>query len=127
MSVTTVPLSTHTVHLYGRDEDFTSAKRPALAALFGHMVKLTRPVTQNFVSDLYHDAHWLDEFITGETEFHWMARLNGTNIGESAIVQEHITFEEPRDLYHVRITNTRGQWDAQFTLLVSVRMAEPSE
>lgn len=93
-----------------------------LAHLFGQMVKRATPVVHSYQGDLFHDAEWLRKYVTGECEFFWMVRECGTNLGESAIVQEEISSTEPRVLYHValRDANGRNKWEVTFTEVVVV-------
>lgn len=117
---TLVRLPQESVRLYGWVEDWREAQSPVRALLFGQLVKRTWGVLEHYPSDLYHDAQWVRENVNGPTEFLFMARLNGTDIGDLAQVQERITGSEPRTLYHVALTVERGQWTATFTTLVKV-------
>lgn len=93
-----------------------------LSHLFGEMVKRAVPVVNFYHGDLFHDAEWLREHVTGECSFWWMVRHSGTNLGESALVQEHISSSEPRILYYVELKdgNGRDKWEATFTEVVRV-------
>lgn len=52
------------------------------AVVFGHMVRLATPIVRHYVSDLYHDATWLTEHVTGDdARFLFAAREMGTTIG----------------------------------------------
>jgi hypothetical protein len=108
-----------TVRLYGWAE-WPDAQRPVRAALFGEMVKRAAPVVVEYHCDLYHDAQWLNDNVNGPTEFLWMPRHSGTQIGPSAESWERLSHREPRVLYHVALTETRGQWSVTFTELVRV-------
>lgn len=108
------------VRLYGVTDTWSAAASVVRALLFGAMVERARPVVQHYLSDLYHDAVWVSEHVVGATEFLWMVRENGTDLGELAQVQERISSREPRVLYHVALTEERGTWWATFTTLVAV-------
>ncbi len=59
--------------------------RPALSLMFGELVKLAAPVLTHFHGDLYHDALWLHQHVTGDTfTFYWSVRATGTTIGTEA-------------------------------------------
>jgi hypothetical protein len=113
-------LPSERVRLYGWVENWTEAKRPVRALLFGELVQRTVPVTRQYHCDLYHDVAWINENVNGPTEFFFMARYHGTNIGQSAVIQEEISSIEPRVLYHVALTVDRGEWSVTFTELVRV-------
>ena len=89
-----------------------------LAKLFGELLQRAAPVVQHYHSDLFHDAEWLRANVNGPTHFHWMARLNGTQIADAAPRWEQITVAEPRELYHVALNQDGGLWTVTFTLLV---------
>lgn len=95
-----------------------------LPLLFGQMVKRAIPVVREYHSDLYHDAHWLAQHVTGETEFDFLVRTSGTNLGESATIGVQIG--APGGVfYHVRLyvkhdrfltaDKASGMWMADFT------------
>lgn len=52
------------------------------ATVFGKMVNLGRDRIKSYSSDLFHDAMWLKEMLTGPMQFDWIARHSGTFIGE---------------------------------------------
>jgi hypothetical protein len=93
--------------------------------LFGQLIKRATLV-QNYPSDLYYDAMWITQNVNGPTGFYWMARLNGTNIADRAVIQEQITTREPRSLYWIDLTEDGGEWTATFTELVHVRDDPPT-
>lgn len=50
--------------------------------IFGEMIKLATPMIEHYHGDLYHDVHWLDEYLTDlETEFYFGFDNCGTAIG----------------------------------------------
>lgn len=114
-----ITLASETVRLYGRST-WQDGQRTIRALLFGEMVKRAIPVVQHYYSDLFHDAEWLQENVTGERTFLWMVRFSGTNIDESAQAQERISGRDPRVLYHVSLVDDNGTWSVTFTTLVEV-------
>lgn len=94
------------------------------ALLFGHMVKLAKPIVQEYQSDLYHDAMWLAENVTGARTFEWLVRPSGTNIDGSAEMGVKIGTSHNSRFYIVKVFNGRerigsdpneGDWHATFT------------
>jgi hypothetical protein len=80
-----------------------------LPLLFGQMVKRAIPVVQEYHSDLYHDAFWLEQNVTGETEFDFLVRTSGTNIGNSARIGVEIG--APGGVfYRVKVYILRDRW-----------------
>lgn len=120
MTTTTCPMTTETKRLFGWVRDWDEARTPVLALLFGELVKRAAPIVQEYQSDLFHDAAWLQGHVNGPTEFYWMARHSGTNMDGAAVIWEQITTTEPRELYHVALTVDGGAWYVTFTLLVKV-------
>lgn len=63
------------------------------SAVFGEMIKLSAPIVAHYHGDLYHDAMWLSEFLTGQRlDFAWSFDGNGTNIGtdESLVLRRRV-------------------------------------
>lgn len=55
--------------------------------VFGELVKLATPHLKGFHSDLYHDAIWLQERMTGDAfTFYYTFNNSGTDIADSAEV-----------------------------------------
>lgn len=73
-----------TDHIVGQWGTFEELKGSILPRMFGHMVVLATPVVREYHGDLYHDATWLRENVTGPLEFSYMVRTSGTNLGASA-------------------------------------------
>lgn len=63
---------------------FEDLERTLRARLFGEMVALAQPVVDEYHSDLYHDVHWIDEHVNGETAFWFAVRTSGTHVGDMA-------------------------------------------
>jgi hypothetical protein len=120
-STTTTIGTSETVRLYGWDT-WEAGKETILARLFGEMVARTTGVVQQFHSDLYHDAAWLQRNLDGEGGFDYLVRHSGTNIGESARIGVQIGAGRGFVLYRVELTCDRphhggGMWSATFTVL----------
>lgn len=64
--------------------EWDDAKSTIKATVFAVMLKLSRDRVKHYISDLYHDATWLNEKLVGPMQFEWVARESGTFIGESA-------------------------------------------
>lgn len=105
---------------------FEELQEPIRALLFGHMVKLAIPVVQEYLSDLYHEAHWIDENVNGETTFEFLVRHSGTNIGlpddpgNSARIGVQIGCGSSAEFYRVRVWAKKDRhggddWHATFT------------
>ena len=121
MTITEVlPGAPETVPLYGWTEWTPSTGETIRARLFGELLKRSAWIVEEFQSDLFHDAQWLRDNVNGPCEFLFMARRHGTNIAESAEVHERISSREPRTLWHVALTEERGEWSVTFTVLVRV-------
>lgn len=123
----TVLGDSETVRLYGWVTEWADAASPVRALLFGQMVRRAIPVVEQYHSDLFHDAQWVAANVNGACEFLWMVRMCGTNIANSAEVQERISSREPRVLYHVALTmDASGCWWVTFSELVRVEVEEPT-
>lgn len=61
------------------------------AASFGELVKLAIPHIKHYHSDLFHDAVWLENNMSGESfAFYWSVSDTGTSIGTEPIgLREH--------------------------------------
>ena len=80
------------------------------AKLFGHLVQEAMPVLQNYHSDLYHDALWLDRNVTGETTFYYAVDDMGTSIGQ----ERDLVFSYRKAVQlRVTVTNYDSVWYAQ--------------
>lgn len=75
-------ISTRTL-VYGGSWD--DAKSTIRALTYGKMIELARDTVQYYISDLYHDALWLNQELIEPGEFQWIARESGTWIGETAL------------------------------------------
>lgn len=86
--------------------------------LFGHMVILADDRIKFYKSDLYHDALWIEEYITGPIYFDWIVGEFGTYIGD--IVKEMKVKGQRGDImYRLEIKHDDGQW------LLDINEADP--
>lgn len=85
------------------------AKSTVKAVTFGAMVELSKDRVKHYVSDLWHDALWVNEVIQGPMSFDWVARESGTFIGESV---KHIKLSDWPDAvkYRLEIVNERDKY-----------------
>lgn len=80
------------------------------ARFFGELVKLAAPVLERYHSDLYHDARWVRENVTGPMVIFFGADDFGTDIGDESAL-DHIT---RRSVWRVQLTHGRyGKWSAE--------------
>lgn len=105
------------VRLYGGT---LGMETPVLSILFGEMVKRAIGVIEAYHSDLYHDAHWLKENVTGPMTFYWSPRDCGTNLG---IEPQFIFRDNPGAVYYEIVLTHEGKYDhkdwyATFTQVV---------
>ncbi len=70
-----------TVRLFGQTSTWAADEASVKALLFGHLANRAQPVVEHYRSDLYHDAMWLHEQVSGPTSFEWSCRQSGTHIG----------------------------------------------
>ena len=91
---------------------------PLVSALFGRMVELAEGTVVNFRGDLYSDALWIEEFVVkGDvTTFLWGIRPCGTAIGTDPDYVRYGAYY----MWQIAITETRGVWHAEFTILHGV-------
>ena len=93
---------------YETPEGFSLAKR------------LVMPDVTDF-NDLFYDALWIQENVTGPIEFDFLVRPWGTNIGftsnsdNSARVGVRIGAGESAEFYHVVLFVERRRWKVTFT------------
>jgi hypothetical protein len=77
------------------------------AFVFGEMVELANGRVNQYRSDLYHDALWLNEFLKEEMQFDWVVREWGTFIGTSAA---NYGISDKDLKYRFEIINDNGRW-----------------
>ncbi len=85
------------------------------ALLFGELVRRTEGVVKAYHSDLYHDAEWITENISGPTVFFWGIHESGTHLS----MEPEATHPYCRsDFWRVEVRqDDRGWWIAEFTEL----------
>ena len=83
-----VRIDTNTLVSGGGWKDSESTIR---ATLFAKLLELARDRVKVYQSDLFHDALWIKERVTGPMSFEWIARESGTFIGDSTL---HIKDED---------------------------------
>jgi hypothetical protein len=113
------------IRLYGSTTT-GAIETPVLSILFGEMVKRALPVVEHYHSDLFHDAEWLRENVTGPTWFFWVVRQCGTDIGQLATLRVQNPSLRSRGDVLYRVTVERDDhnvWSATFepTMLEDVR------
>jgi hypothetical protein len=61
------------------------------AETFGRLIGITRPILAFYCSDLYHDARWIHDNVTGpDVTFYFGVRESGTSIGfDHALVKAY--------------------------------------
>lgn len=86
---------------------------PVLSLMFGEMVKRSMGVVEQYQSDLYHDAQWLERNVIGPCVFFWGPRTWGTVIGMDRALVFH---NSPQGLipYRVTLECERGCWYVTF-------------
>lgn len=70
---------THRLVGYSTDDRFI--QECVLSRVFGHLVTLAAPVVQHYHSDLYQDAGWIKQHVTGPCEMDFVVRTYGTHLG----------------------------------------------
>lgn len=106
---------TTTVRL-GYETGNTTINESARAGVFARLVGITRPILAHYTSDLYHDARWIAEHVTGDDfTFYYGVRETGTSIGtdESDVSSHNLA------IYRVRV------WVADGNTMVSVGSTLP--
>jgi hypothetical protein len=80
--------------LYNSGDAFTS---PAL--IFDHLVRLAQPIMQDYHSDLFHDAMWLNEYVNniepGESKtFYWYLADSHTHISAEPLPENCVSSKD---------------------------------
>lgn len=65
---------------FGSAETWTEAKPYMMQRIFGALVKLAAPVVMEYHGDLFHDASFIRDEITGPCTFYFAVRASGTHI-----------------------------------------------
>lgn len=89
--------------------DWEGSESSVRALVFGKMVGLGQNRIERYQSDLFHDAIWLRENLTGPMQFDWIARASGTFIGE---VCSHVKTEDYENsvYYRFEIVEEDRKW-----------------
>lgn len=104
-----------TIDLWGWGKEYDSDVLPQ--RIFGHLVRLAAPVVKEYHGDLYHDAMWVKETISGPTEFLFLVRHSGTHIGPSAQLMFD-SLSTNAVLYRVSLSvDERGRWTLRIYVL----------
>lgn len=99
---------------------FDELGRSIKALLFGEMVKRATPVVEQYHSDLFHDALWINETVTGPTTIDFLVRTSGTNTGLAGVVPNSavigVEIGAPGGVfYEIELVTENGMWSAIFT------------
>lgn len=99
-------VSSHYLVYGGQWDDI---KQTIKAKTFEKMLGLAKERVNHYQSDLWHDALWINEYITGACSFDWVARESGTFIGMSAS-QCKLEDWEKAVLYRLEIVENVDRW-----------------
>lgn len=93
------------------DELTTSVK----AILFGEMVRKVSPHVNFYLSDYYHDVHWIDENIKAMATFYYGCRDTGTSLGTD---RDLVVANNKRAWKIDLIQDPKKAWQATFQEIV---------
>lgn len=101
------------------------AQDAVISVLFGHLVDRTDGIVEHYRSDLYRDAQKLQQGLTGQRRFWFVARTWGTNLmwddepGQDTCLAQLLTPARMQDDtargWWVDVTCTERRWAATFT------------
>ena len=94
-----------TIGLTASDSDELNESTKAM--LFGVLAELAWPIIDNYKSDLYHDARWIDE-LTGPATFYFSPRESGTWLSEEPWWMETTGYNDPT--YELTLRRQRFSW-----------------
>lgn len=89
--------------LWGWSEEINTSVK---AILFGELVSLAAPIQEHYQSDLYHDALWVNEFVTGPCTFWFSVGPWGTSIDNS----EALVAWRRENVWECSLTVSGGEW-----------------
>ncbi len=90
----------------GAHAGFSRYEATLRAHVFGALVQLASSIVQCYHSDLYHDAAWLSEHLTGPMSFYFGVRTSGTHIGT-----DHALIGPASDkTYRIELLREGGEW-----------------
>jgi len=98
-------IDTRTLFHGGEWDDIATGLR---AKTFEVMLELAERV-KHYRSDLYHDAMWLEERLTGPMQYDWIARESGTFIGE-VVAQIALSEWDGSVKYRFELLNDERRW-----------------
>lgn len=96
----TITETTERVRLVGSGtfDDLATSIR---ALTFGRLVERAAPIVVHYRSDLYHDALWLAQWLTGPTTFYFACDDWGTGIGTDESLVRAV---RPSNVWRVDVT-----------------------
>lgn len=96
----------------GSDKTFLRGWEPFNRAtkvvLFGELAKLAQPIVQHYLSDLYHDVHWIDDHVVGPCTFYFGCDESGTFIG----TDRELAIQGRKNVWEITLTcdDHNGWW-----------------
>ena len=100
-----VLVGTHRLWGYSSTFDATALHQ----RIFGFLVQMAAPVVKEYHGDLFLDAEWLRDTVSGPCTFLYCVRYSGTNLGLLApVTYESLTYDAV--LYRVTLTEKSGVW-----------------
>lgn len=93
-----------------------SYDKPLLSLLFAELVKRSACV-EHYHGDLFHDALWLNEHMTGEGAFYWLAHESGTHIGTDSTLVRYLHETDPMFCFVISQDPRLGVWHADIITL----------
>lgn len=103
-------IETHRLVGWGDFEDLHDQIR---SRLFGHLARLAAPVVVEYHSDLYRDAQWIAENVTGPCEMDFVVRYHGTFLGM-------VGAEWNMARTHIQSTSGHGETDRFYYLSLTM-------
>lgn len=86
-------------------DKWESAEFSVKAFVFGELFKLAQGKMKRYESDLFHDANWINKYLTGPCQFDWVLRESGTHIGQDVafLVSDWNMFSDVLGVYRFEI------------------------
>jgi hypothetical protein len=89
-------------------EKDSSASQSVKALMFGQLADLAWPIVNNYRSDLFHDAMWIEEFAGKPCTFYFAADDCGTSIGTDLKL---VALRSPdNNVWKIELQNKDGAW-----------------
>lgn len=95
------------IRLFGWSDKLES---PVLSGIFGEMVRRSAGIIEHYHGDLYHDARWIHDNVTGPCSFYWTPRECGTYVG----IYLPDSVRGGSVLYRVTVECDHGVWYVTF-------------